>query len=154
MILFKMDIIGLLWPHLHHSSNRGTWWFDNGCQRKCLAGVILTVAVRTAGVDGGVVFPPALSNQLVEPVAEVLHLTGAEDTPYPHQVAMASRTPTTGVTTVPWPTLRDRNLWWDIVVSVRELFWGILEQRGSPDDLCALLGDLVVDGNREISCSR
>lgn len=38
---------------------------------------VLAVAVRTARVNGGSIFPPTLSNQLVETVAEVLNLTGA-----------------------------------------------------------------------------
>lgn len=40
-------------------------------------GVALSIAVRTAGVNWGGVFPPTLSNQLVQTVAEVLNLTGA-----------------------------------------------------------------------------
>lgn len=41
----------------------------------------------TAGVDGGGVLSAALSNQLVEAVAEVLDLTGAQYTAHSHQVA-------------------------------------------------------------------
>ena len=43
-----------------------------------------TITMGAPGVDGGVVFSPALANQLVEPVAKVLHLTGAQDTPHSH----------------------------------------------------------------------
>lgn len=39
------------------------------------------------GVDGGGVLSPALSDQLVQAVAEVLDLTGAQDTAHSHQVA-------------------------------------------------------------------
>lgn len=62
---------------------------------------MLAVAVRTARVNGGGVFPPALSNQLVETVAEVLNLTGAQDAPHPHQMAVAFRATTVGVATTP-----------------------------------------------------
>lgn len=62
---------------------------------------MLAVAVRTARVNGGGVFPPALSNQLVETVAEILNLTGAQDAPHPHQMAVASRATIVGVATTP-----------------------------------------------------
>lgn len=45
-----------------------------------------SVAVWTARVNRGGVFPPALADQLVEPVAEVLDLAGAQDTPHAHQL--------------------------------------------------------------------
>lgn len=60
---------------------------------------MLAVAVRTARVDGGGVFPAALSNQLVETVAEVLNLTSAQDAPHPHQMAVAPSTAIVGMTT-------------------------------------------------------
>lgn len=40
----------------------------------------------TPRVNGGGVLPSALANQLVEPVAEVLDLAGAQDTPDAHQL--------------------------------------------------------------------
>lgn len=60
---------------------------------------MLAVAVRTARVDGGGVFPPALSDQLIETVTEVLNLTGAQDAPHPHQMAVAPSTTVDGMTT-------------------------------------------------------
>lgn len=62
---------------------------------------MLAVAVRTARVNGGGVLPPALSNQLVQTVAEVLNLTGAQDTPHPHQMDVAPPAATVGVTATP-----------------------------------------------------
>lgn len=44
--------------------------------------------MRTPGVDGGGVFSATLANELVEAVAEVLHLAGSEDTAHPHKLAM------------------------------------------------------------------
>lgn len=62
---------------------------------------MLAVAVRTARVNGRRVFSPALSNQLVKTVAEVLNLTGAQDASHPHQVSMAPTAATVGMTTTP-----------------------------------------------------
>lgn len=45
------------------------------------------VAMRAPGVDGGGVLSPALSDQLVQAVAEVLDLAGAQDAAHSHQVA-------------------------------------------------------------------
>lgn len=64
-----------------------------------VSGVALAVAVRTVRVDGRRVLPPALSNQLVETVAEVLDLTGAQDTSHPHQMSVAPTAATVGMTT-------------------------------------------------------
>lgn len=47
-----------------------------------------TVTVGASGVDWGGVFSSTLANQLIKPMAEVLHLTGAQDTPHSHQLGM------------------------------------------------------------------
>lgn len=44
--------------------------------------------MRTPRVDGRGVFSATLADELVEAVAEVLHLAGSEDTTHPHQVAV------------------------------------------------------------------
>lgn len=54
--------------------------------------VVSSVAVGAPGVDGGGVLSAALSNQLVEAVAKVLDLTGAQDAAHSHQVAPPSDT--------------------------------------------------------------
>lgn len=61
----------------------------------------LAVAVRTARVHGGGVFSPTLSNQLVETMAEILNLTGAQYAPHPHQVAVVLTATTVGMATTP-----------------------------------------------------
>lgn len=61
----------------------------------------LAVAVRTVRINGGGVFLPVLSNQLVKTVTEVLDLTGAQDTGHPHHVAMAATTGAVGMATTP-----------------------------------------------------
>lgn len=66
-----------------------------------ICGAVLSEAVRAARVNGGGVFPPALSNQLVETMAEVLNLTGAQDTPHPHQVSVGSPAAAVGMATTP-----------------------------------------------------
>lgn len=40
------------------------------------------------GVDGRRVFSAALANELVEPVAEVLHLAGSQDATHSHQLGV------------------------------------------------------------------
>lgn len=40
------------------------------------------------GVDGGRVFSAALSDELVEPVAQVLDLARAQDAAHPHQLGL------------------------------------------------------------------
>lgn len=62
---------------------------------------MLAVAVRAVGVDGRRVLPPTVSNQLIKPVAEVLNLTGTQDTAHPHQMSMAPTATTVGVTPTP-----------------------------------------------------
>lgn len=47
-----------------------------------------TVTVGASGVDWGGVFSSTLANQLIKPMTEVLHLTGAQDTPHSHQLGM------------------------------------------------------------------
>lgn len=42
----------------------------------------------TPGIDGGWVFPATLADELVEPMAEVLHLARSQDTTHPHQLAV------------------------------------------------------------------
>lgn len=61
----------------------------------------LAVAVRTVWIHGGGVLLPVLSNQLVQPVTEVLDLTGAQDTRHPHHMAVAPTTAATGMATAP-----------------------------------------------------
>lgn len=41
-----------------------------------------------SGVNGGRVLSAALANELVEPVAEVLHLAGSQDAAHPHQLGV------------------------------------------------------------------
>ncbi|KAL7882538.1 hypothetical protein SRHO_G00001960 [Serrasalmus rhombeus] len=48
-----------------------------------------SVAMWTTRVYRRGVFTSGLAHQLVEAVTEVLHLAGAQDTPYTHQLAMA-----------------------------------------------------------------
>lgn len=60
--------------------------FFGVCQRLTRRSIALSVAVGAAWVDGRGVFSAALSNQLVEAVAEVLDLTGAKDAAHSHQV--------------------------------------------------------------------
>lgn len=110
--------------------------------------VISAVAVRAVKVYGGGFPPPALSDQLVQPMAEVLHLTGAQNTPHPHQVAVAPRTAAIGMTAVPWRTLPDGQL--QLMVSIKQqvgrLLRRVFVRRGSPD----LLWGLVPGGSRRI----
>lgn len=61
----------------------------------------LAIAVRTVWINGGGVLLPALSNQLVKTVTQVLDLTRAQDTGHPHQLPMA---PTTTATVVDMAT--------------------------------------------------
>ncbi|KAJ8411206.1 hypothetical protein AAFF_G00172120 [Aldrovandia affinis] len=62
----------------------------------------------TPRVYGGGVFPAALPNQLIEPVAKVLHLAGAKDTAHTHQVGLVvTPCPVVGVASPPRPPLRD-----------------------------------------------
>lgn len=70
-----------------------------------------SVAVGAPGVDGGRVFSAALTNELVEPVAQVLHLTGSQDASHSHQLGVVRVVtvprPRMGVATSPErPTLR------------------------------------------------
>lgn len=44
--------------------------------------------MRAPGVDGGWVFSAALADELVEAVAEVLHLAGSKDAAHSHQLAV------------------------------------------------------------------
>lgn len=49
---------------------------------------VSSVTMWTARVYWRGVFTPSLAHELVEPVAEVLHLAGAQNTPYTHQLAL------------------------------------------------------------------
>lgn len=49
-----------------------------------------SVTMRTPGVNGGGVFPSALANQLIEPVAEVLNLAGSQGAPHSHQLGVVT----------------------------------------------------------------
>lgn len=45
-------------------------------------------AVGAPGINGRRVFSASLANKLIEPMAEVLHLTGPQDATHPHQFGM------------------------------------------------------------------
>lgn len=121
-------------------------------------GGALAVAVRTVGVNGGGVLPPTLSNQLIETVAEILNLTGAEDAPHPHQMDVAPSATADGVATTSRPALPDEPLLQRAVTLVQKWVgqprWGLFVQEDPPNDLAVSLGDVVVNGNREIRSSR
>lgn len=52
-----------------------------------------SVTMRTTGVNGGGVFPSALANQLIEPVAEVLNLAGSQGATHSHQLGVVVTPP-------------------------------------------------------------
>lgn len=52
-----------------------------------------SITVGASGVNGGWIFSAALTDQLIEPVAKVLHLTGSQDTTDSHQLGGVWVTP-------------------------------------------------------------
>ena len=47
-----------------------------------------SITMGAPGVNGGRVFPATLTNELVEPVAEVLHLARSQDATHSHQLGV------------------------------------------------------------------
>lgn len=47
-----------------------------------------SITMGAFGIDRGWVFPAALTNELIEPMAEVLHLAGSQDATHSHKLGM------------------------------------------------------------------
>lgn len=114
----------------------------------------LSIAVWTAWVDGGGVFSPTLSNQLIEAMAEVLNLTGAQHTPHSHQLRIAPPHHSFGMATGPaaWPV--GGASFWGAVVLVRQSFrqprGGLVTCQGPQRDTSLSLPGSVVKGDGAI----